>query len=289
MINYLRMPDSKVIITVAQTGALVTKAMNPSLPEQPDEMAQSAYDCCNAGAAIVHIHARAPDGTSTGSADVFRDIHAKIRAKSDIIIQDSTGGGTNLTIEQRTECLEAYPEMASLNMGTLVRTIGDMAGTPFMNTRKDIEGFVTRMNKFGVKPEMEIYNITMFREVRNLIEKGLIQKPYCLNLILGMAYQGALEGNPLYFQSYLTFMPEDAYFNTLGVGPLQTPLGAIGMVLGGNVRVGLEDNIYYRKGELAKSNAQLVERIARVARDLGKEPCSPEEARKILGLKPLKK
>ena len=289
MINYLRMPENKFIVTVAQTGALVTKAMNPAIPEQPDEIAQSAYGCYNEGAAVVHIHARNPDGTTTGSANVFRDIHARIRAKCDIIIQDSTGGGSNLTIEQRTECLEAYPEMASLNMGTMVRTIGEAAGTPFMNTRKDIEGFVTRMNQFGVKPEMEIYNLTMFREVRNLVEKGLVQKPYCVNLILGMAYQGALEANLHYFQTYLQYIPEDCYFNSIGVGPAQTPVATLGMLFGGNARVGLEDNLYYRKGELAKSNAQLVARVVRIARDLGKEPCTPEEARKLLGLKPLKK
>lgn len=287
-ISYLRMPENKVIVTVAQTGALVSKAMNPNIPEQPDEAAASAYECYNEGAAVVHIHARDPQGKTTGSAAVFRDIHEKIRAKCSIIIQDSTGGGSNLTIEQRTECLEAYPEMGSLNMGTMVRTIGEAAGTPFMNTRKDIEGFVTRMNQFGVKPEMEIYNLTMFREVKNVIEKGLIQKPYCVNLILGMQYQGALEANPLYFQTYLQYIPEDCYFNSLGVGAAQTSVATLGMIFGGNVRVGLEDNLYYRKGELAKSNAQLVARIVRIARDLGKEPATPEEARKLLGIKPLK-
>jgi 3-keto-5-aminohexanoate cleavage enzyme len=287
-INYLRMPENKVIITVAQTGALVNKKMNPGIPEQPDEIAQSAYDCYNEGAAVIHIHARNPDGTTTGSAAVFRDIHQRIRTKCPVIIQDSTGGGSNLTIEQRTECLEALPEMASLNMGTMVRTMGEAAGTPFMNTRADIEGFVKRMNQFGVKPEMEIYNVSMIHEVKHLIAAGLLEKPYCLNLILGMAYQGALEADNHFFMTYLQYIPEDAYFNTLGVGKAQTSLGTLGMILGGNVRVGLEDNLYYKKGELAKSNAQLVARIVRIARELGKEPCTPEEARKILNLKPLK-
>ena len=192
-----------------------------------------------------------------------------------------------MTVEQRTGCLEAQPEMASLNMGTMVRTIGEGAGTPWMNTRADIERFVKRMNQFGVKPEMEIYNIAMIQEVRILIEKGLLQKPYNLNLILGMAYQGALESDHLLFQSYLEFIPQDAYFNTLGVGKAQLTLGTLGMILGGNVRVGLEDNIYYKKGELAKSNAQLVARMVRVARELGKEPCTPDEVRKLFGLKPV--
>jgi 3-keto-5-aminohexanoate cleavage enzyme len=284
----LKLPDNKVIITVAQTGALVTKAQNPNIPEQPEEIAASAYDCYNEGAAICHIHARDKNGVTTGSADVFRDIHARIRKRCNIILQDSTGGGSNLTIEQRTECLEAEPEMASLNMGTMMRTIGPAAGTPFANTRPDIEAFVTRMKKFGAKPEMEVYSLSMFREVNNLIDKGLIEKPYYVDLILGMAYQGALEGNPLYLPVYLQFLPasNDTLFNTLGVGAAQTSVATMGMILGGCVRVGMEDNLYYRKGELAKSNAQLVARIVRIARELGKEPATPDEARQILGLKP---
>lgn len=272
---------------MAQTGALVSKAQNPNIPEQPEEIAASAYDCYNEGAAIIHIHARDKDGVTTGSADVFRDIHEKIRKRCNAILQDSTGGGSNLTIEQRTECLEAYPEMASLNMGTMMRTMGAAKGTPFANTRDDIEAFVTRMKQFGAKPEMEVYNMAMFREVNNLIEKGLVEKPYYVDLILGMAYQGALEGNPKIFPVYLQFLPDDTIFNSLGVGAAQTSVATLGMIFGGCVRVGMEDNIYYRKGELATSNAQLVARIVRIARDLGKEPATPDEARQILGLKPL--
>ncbi|MBP1707800.1 MAG: 3-keto-5-aminohexanoate cleavage protein [Chloroflexi bacterium] len=286
-IDYLKMPENRVVITVAQTGALVTKKMNPNLPEQPDEIALSAYDCFNEGAAVVHIHARDKDGANSGDPEVFRKIHEKIRAKCDLILQDSTGGGANLSVEQRTGCIEACPEMASLNMGTLVRTLGENAGTPFMNTRLDIENFVRRMNQFGVKPEMEIYNLSMLQEIRILIEKGLLTPPYNVNLIVGMAYQGALEGNHMYLTTYLQYLPGNAYFNTLGVGKLQLTLGVMGMILGGNVRVGMEDNLYYRKGELAKSNAHLVARMVRIARELGKEPCTPEEARKLFGLKSL--
>lgn len=286
---YQKMPENKIIITVAQTGALVTKKMNPAVPEQPDEIAESAYDCYNEGASIVHIHARNPNGTTSGHADIFRDIHERIRIKCNLILQDSTGGGSNLSVEQRTQCLEALPEMASLNMGTMVRTIGDAAGTPFMNTRTEIENFVRRMNQFNVKPEMEIYNVAMIYEANLLIEKELLQKPYCMTLILGMAYQGAQEANLMFLPTYLQYIPPGAYFTTLGVGRIQLDLGLLGMILGGNVRVGLEDNIYYKKGDLAKSNAQLVARIVRIARELGKEPCAPDEARQILGLPQINK
>jgi len=123
----IKLPEDKVIITVAQTGALVTKSMNPNLPEQPEEIAESAY----AWAAICHIHARDKDGKTTGSKEVFQEIHDRIRAQCNIIIQDSTGGGPNLTFEQRIECLYAKPEMASLNMGSLMRVLGQYKGTPF--------------------------------------------------------------------------------------------------------------------------------------------------------------
>jgi 3-keto-5-aminohexanoate cleavage enzyme len=286
-IKYLKMPENKVVITVAQTGALVSKKMNPSVPEQPDEIAQSSYDCYNEGAAIVHIHARDKNNVNSGDPAIFKDIHDRIRQKCNVIIQDSTGGGANLTVEQRTGCLEAYPEMASLNMGTLVRTIGEAAGTVWMNTRADIEGFAKRMNQFGVKPEMEVYNLAMLEEVEILLQKGLLKPPYNVNLILGMAYQGAHAGNHMFLNAYLKSLPENCYFNTLGVGKSQTTLGTLGMIMGGNVRVGLEDNVYYSKGQLATSNAQLVARMVRIARELGKEPCTPAEARELFGLKPV--
>jgi 3-keto-5-aminohexanoate cleavage enzyme len=281
----IELPEDKVIITVAQTGALVNKSMNPNLPEQPVEIADSAYECYQEGAAICHIHARDKDGKTTGSKEVFQQIHDQIRAKCNIIIQDSTGGGPNLTFEQRIECLYAKPEMASLNMGTLMRVSGQYAGTPFSNMREDIETYVTRMRELGVKPEMEVYSHAMFREVENLIRKGLVEKPYYTNLVLGMKYQGALKATPQYLKSLIDFLPEDSIFNVTAVGAAQLPLTTMGMIMGGCMRVGMEDNIFYRKGELAKSNAQLVARAVRIARELNREPATPEEARKILGLR----
>jgi 3-keto-5-aminohexanoate cleavage enzyme len=281
----IRIPEDKVIITVAQTGALVTKKMNPSLPEQPEEIAESAYACYQEGAAICHIHGRDKQGVTTGSKEVFQDIHDRIRAKCKIIIQDSTGGGPNLSLEQRIECIHAKPEMASLNMGTLMRLTGQYKGIPFANMPEEIENYVTQMKTLGIKPEMEIYSHAMLRDVENLIKKGLVEKPYYINLVLGMTYQGAVDATPKYFNSILEFLPEDAIFNITPVGAAQLPLTTMGMIYGGCVRVGMEDNIYFRKGELVKSNAQFVARAVRIARELNKEPATPDEARKILGLK----
>jgi 3-keto-5-aminohexanoate cleavage enzyme len=283
----MKLPEDKVIITVAQTGAwpLVTKALNPNLPEQPEEIADSAYACYQEGAAICHIHARDKEGKSTGTKEVFQEIHDRIRSKCNIILQDSTGGGPNLTFEQRIECLQAKPEMASLNMGSLMRVAGQYKGIAFSNLREDIETYVTRMKEMAIKPEMEIYSHAMFREVENLIKKGLVEKPYYINLVLGMTYQGALDATPKYLNSLIEFSPEDVIFNVTAVGAAQLPLTTMSMILGGCIRVGMEDNTYYRKGELAKSNAQLVARAVRIARELNKEPATPDEARKILGMK----
>ena len=135
-----------------------------------------------------------------------------------------------------------------------------------------------------MKPEMECYSQSMYRDVRNLIKKGLIEPPYYVNFVLGMMHQGAIEATPETLVSMYQFLPEDCYFNTTATGAAQLPVTTMGMIMGGAVRVGLEDNIYYRKGELVKSNAQLVERAVRIARELNIQPATPGEARDILGV-----
>lgn len=205
-------PDDKVIITVAQTGALVTKEMNPNLPEQPDEIAESAHACFNEGAAICHIHARDKDGVNTGRPEVFAEIHQKIRSRCNIIIQDSTGGGPNLTLEERLGCLEAQPEMASLNMGSLMRVAGPYKGVPWANLPEDIELYARTIKEKGIKPEMEIYNYTMLDQVTALISKDLVEGPYYVNLVLGMRYQGALQATPNHLFSLVDSIPKDFVF-----------------------------------------------------------------------------
>jgi len=277
-------PADKVIITVAQTGALTNKSLNPNVPEQPEEIAASAYDCFNQGAAICHVHARDPQGENTSDPAIFEDIHQRIRSKCNIIIQDSTGGGPNLSQEERINCLQAGPEMASLNMGTLMRIAGKYKGVPWSNMPEEIDYYVEQMNQRGIKPEMEVYSHAMLSEVRRLIAEDRVEKPYYINIVLGMRYQGAEPASPATLSSIVSQLPPESIFNCTGVGAAQTTMGAMAMILGGCVRVGLEDNIYYRKGVLAQSNAQLVARMVRIARELGKEPATPDEARQYLGL-----
>ncbi len=277
-------PADRVVITVAQTGAITNKSLNPKVPEQPAEIADSAHACFNEGAAIVHIHARDPQGENTSALSIFEDIHGRIRSQCDLIIQDSTGGGPNLTQEQRINCLQAQPDMASLNMGSMMRVLGPYKGVPWSNLPEEIDWYLEQMTQRGIKPEMEVYSHAMLQEVRRLIKEGRVAKPYYVNIVLGMRYQGAEPADPGTFLSMVRGLPPDSIFNCTGVGSAQTPLATLAMILGGCVRVGLEDNIYYGKGQLAQSNAQLVARVVRIARELGKQPATPAEARQYLGL-----
>lgn len=279
----MKLPKGKIIITASVSGAMVFKSMTPHVPEQPEEIAQDAYECFNEGASVVHIHARDKAGQPTGAREVFEDIHERIRRKCNIILQDSTGSGGNVSIEERVKCLEARPEMASLNMGSLMRQAGPHAGVPFSNLTKDIEAWAQKMKELNIKPEMECYSPSMYTDVKNLIEKGLVKKPYYCNMVLGMKYQGAVDATPEYLMFMQQMLPEDTLFNVSAVGTAQLPITTMAMVLGGAVRVGLEDNIFYRRGELA-TNAQLVARAVRIARELNLEPATPDEARQILGL-----
>ncbi|OPY84682.1 MAG: 3-keto-5-aminohexanoate cleavage enzyme [Smithella sp. PtaU1.Bin162] len=281
-------PENKTIITVAQTGALTKKSQNPNLPEQPEEIADSAYACFNEGAAICHVHARDKKGENTADIDIFRDIHARIRAKCNIIIQDSTGGGPNLSQQERIHCLQADPEMASLNMGSLMRVTGPYKGIAWSNLPEEIDYYLGEMAKRNIKPEMEIYNHAMLSEVYRLVEQGLVKMPYYINIVLGMKYQGAEPATAETYFSLVQKLPPGSIFNSTAVGSAQTNIVTLGIILGGCVRVGLEDNIFYGKGELAKSNAQLVARAVRLVRELGKEPATPDEARQYLGLDQLK-
>lgn len=281
----MKLPAGKVIITASLNGAFVTKDMNPNVPEQPDEIAQAALECYDAGAALVHIHARDEKGNPTGTKEKFEEIMAAVRGRCrDIIVQFSTGGGANLTIEERVRCLDAMPESASLNMGTLMRQTGAYAGVPFSNMTKDIEAWAQKMKENDIKPEMECYSQSMYRDVHNLIKKELVKPPYYVNFVLGMQYQGAIEATPETLYSMYQFLPDNCYFNCTATSAAQLPVTTAAMILGGAIRVGLEDNIYYSRGVLAKSNAQLVERSVRIARELNVEPCTPDEAREILGI-----
>ncbi|MGC2775484.1 MAG: 3-keto-5-aminohexanoate cleavage protein [Bradyrhizobium sp.] len=273
----------KLIITAALTGGFHGKEANPALPETPDEIAQAAYDCWQAGASIIHMHARDRNGRPTADPQVYAEILDKVRSRCDAITQVSTGGGPGLTPDERIRAIEVGPEMASLNMGTLVRT-RFAENTMFLNTRPQIQSYAQAMLDRGIKPELEVYGHSMMVDVEILIRKDLLKKPYYINFVLGMSHQGALPAEPRHLLSLIEYLPAGAIFNVSGLGAGQLPLTTLSMLLGGHSRVGLEDNVYYAKGELARDNAQLVERTVRIARELGRDIASPKEARDILQL-----
>lgn len=269
----------KIIITVALTGGQHGKEANPNLPTQPDEIAESALACYNVGAAIAHIHARDKDHKVTGDVETFREIKERVRDKSNIIIAFTTGGGPGLRNEERIQSAMADPEICSLNMGSLIRPDGGV----FVNPRTLIEQWAKILKDRGIKPELEVYSHSMFEDVENVIEKELVGKPYFINLVLGMKRQSALSATTKNLLSMIGYLPEDCIFNVTATGKTQLHLTTLGLLMGGNIRVGLEDNIYYSKGILA-TNEQLVARSARIIRELGFEVATADEARIMLGL-----
>jgi len=198
------------------------------------------------------------------------------------VIQNTTGG-PELPIDRRVTSLDAAPEMASLNMGTMVFFYRDKE-LKFMNLRSEIEAFAREMLARNIKPEMEVYNPSMFSEVENLIGLGLFKKPLYVNMVMGAGGMGGYPGTPKNFVTMAEHLPDGAVFNVTGIGKYQLGMNTMAILMGGNTRVGMEDNVYFRKGEPARSNAQFVERVVRISRELGREVATPDDARKILGI-----
>lgn len=282
----------KVIITVAPTSNFHGKEANPALPEQPDEIAEAVKACCDAGAAIAHIHARDRNGVQTNDVEVFREINKAVRAKCPIIIQNSIApalkpGGA--TADDGLQALDALPEMASLDLAISVPNFRNME-IIIEWTRSWQRKAAKMMRERNIKPEFEIFNNSSMDDANELIEAGLLEKPYSFSFVLGMhkVNQGATRWSPKHLMHLVDLLPPGALFSTLGVGTAQVPATTMSLILGGGARVGFEDNIYYRRGELAKSNAQLVERAVHMAKDLGLEIATPNEAREMLGIPQLR-
>ncbi|PKL39941.1 MAG: 3-keto-5-aminohexanoate cleavage protein [Spirochaetae bacterium HGW-Spirochaetae-1] len=272
----------KLIITAALTGGIHGKEANAALPEQPDEIIRDAMDCYNAGAALVHLHARDAEGKGVGDPAIFRTLNSGISSRCPVIIQNTTGG-PGIPIEKRITSLDAGPESASLNMGSVVFFYRDRE-IPFYNLRSEIETFAREMLERNIKPEMEVYNPSMFGEVQNLIDKGLLKTPYYINFVMGVGGMGGYPGTPENLVTMINHLPEGSVFNVSGIGRCQLAMNTMAIITGGHARTGLEDNVFYHKGEPAAGNARLVERVVRLARELGREVATPNEARAILGM-----
>lgn len=267
----------KLIITAALTGAETTKEANPALPMSPAEIAEAACQCREAGASIVHLHARQPDGSSTQDPKVFGEIISAIRQRTDVIIQVSTGGAVGMTPEERLQPVQLNPEMATLSTGSV-----NFGEDLFVNTMEEIRTFAKTMIAKGVKPEIEAFDSGMIQNALTLVKEGILQLPLHFDFVLGVP--GAMPGTPEALMYMRSLLPAGCTWTVAGVGRTELPLGAMAIILGGHVRVGFEDNIYYKRGQLAESNAQLVQRMVRLAEELGREVATPAEAREILHL-----
>lgn len=291
--------SGKVIVTIAPTGGMASKAQNPALPTQPDEIARDVVACAKAGASIAALHARRKDDLATCDPAIYAEMNRLIRAQSDIIINNSTGGGISgdmirqmpnglweIIYEERLKGLEADPEMATFDAETSVASFGDkeivVATTP-----KRCEEMAKLFQAKGVKPEWEVFSPDhILQDVTRLIQKGYDKPPYFINMVLGAdrGFQGAMPYSADVLNYMVRALPPQSVFCVSAIGPAQLPATTQALLMGGHVRVGLEDNNYYAPGQLA-TNLQLVERTIRIMAELQLEPASAAEAREMLGLR----
>jgi 3-keto-5-aminohexanoate cleavage enzyme len=296
------MASRKVIVTIAPTGGMAKKSQNPHLPTQPHEIAVDVQRCYDAGASVVAVHARRPDDGATCDAAIYGEINGLIRASCDIIINNSTGGGVDgdmtrqaangyweILWDERLKGLEAGAEMCTLDSHTIVASFGGKELLLNTAPSRCLE-LAQKMQSKGIKPEWEVFNPAhILQDATTLINAGYDSNPF-FNIVLNCdrAFQGALPYTPKILQMMVDLLPPNTVFCTSGIGPAQLPAAINTLLLGGHVRVGLEDNLFYEKGVLA-TNVQLVERIVRIIREMGMEPASAAEAREIIGLAPLRK
>jgi len=281
---------TKTIVTAALTGVLATRDQCPAIPYTPRELGEEAGRAADAGAAIVHIHARTPEGGPDWRVETFAEIFAEVRARSDVIINFSTGAIGIAPEERIAHISDLRPEMAALNMGSMNYAIYSAKRKTFVhdhvfaNPFKDIQFFLEAMNKAGVRPEMECFDAGHIANSRPFLDMGVLKPPHQFSLIMGVL--GGIPGTTRHLVDQVDSLPAGSHWQVVGIGLNQWPLVAAAIAMGGNFRVGLEDNFYVEEGKMAKSNGDLVEKAMAMCRDLGREVASVSEARVQLGLEP---
>jgi uncharacterized protein (DUF849 family) len=301
-------PQGKVIITCAVTGAIHTPTMSQYLPITPDEIAEAAIGAAKAGAAIVHLHARNPkDGRPDQDPELFRQFLPKIKAASDVVINLTTGGAPTMGVDERLQpALKLKPEVASLNMGSMNFGLYEMLGRYkefqhdwekpylagsddriFKNTFKDIQRILESCRENETRFEIECYDIGHLYTCAHFLERGLIKPPLFIQSVFGI--RGGIGPHPedvLHMKRTADRLFGDAYYwSVLGAGRNQMFIAAMSAVMGGNVRVGLEDSLWLGRGQLAKNNAEQVTKARRILEELGLQVATPSEAREMLKLK----
>jgi uncharacterized protein (DUF849 family) len=298
----------KFILNCAVTGAIHTPTMAPYLPLKPLDIAGQALEALDAGASTVHVHGRDPEsGLPTGDLDVMGEIVSTIHAKSDGVICITTGGGVNMTVEERMAAVPRFkPELASCNLGSINFALfpilekiqewkydwepGYLEGSKdfiFKNTFADLDRALELMGAAGTKPEFEAYDVGHLHNAHHYWVRNRVTTPFYVQFVMGIL------GGIAATVPHLLHMKQtadglyggDLVFSTIAAGRNEFALGTVSMLMGGGVRVGLEDNLWLSKGEMARSNAELVEKMVRIAREFGYEPATPDETREMLGLK----
>ena len=303
--------NDKVIITAAITGSIHTPTMSPYLPITPREIADEAVRSYEAGAAVCHIHARNPEtGQPTPDVNIIKEIITSIKSRCNIVICITTGGGFGMTIEQRVAAVSLYrPELASFNAGSTnfalfpvipryqswkyewePQYLAMTEDSIFANTFKSMREYCTIFNETGTKPELEIYDSGMVNNIAFMIQADYLKKPVYIQFVMGVL--GGITASPenlLFLVDYARRQIGEFVFSVCVAGRAQFAICTQSLLIGGNCRVGLEDNLYLEKGKMAKSNADQVAKMVRIAQEFGAQPASPDEARKILGLKGIDK
>ena len=269
-----------LIITCAPVGAEITPDQTPHLPYTPARLGETARKIRAAGASIVHIHCRDDDGSNTHDVARFREAYAAVRDASDLIVQFSTGGAIGMTPEERASVLELRPEMATLTCGSV--NFGDDI---FENSFPIMRGIAAKLREFDVRPELEIFDKGHLTNARRLAAEGAIELPQHVDLVLGVP--GGLDATVQNLCDLVDALPEGCSWSVAGVGRQQLPLAMAAIAMGGHVRVGLEDNLYYGKGRLA-TNEELVARIKRISEEAGRPVATPDQARAFLRLGPMR-
>ncbi len=290
------MSVNKVVITVAVTGSIGDKSKHPALPVSPQEIAASAIEACKAGASVVHVHVRDPD-TAEPAMDfaLYREVFERIRDASDMVINLTTGAGARVipdesdpvafgtgtswrSPEKRTEhVVKLKPELCSLDVGSM-----NFGPRVFANAVPHIEDMAAQIQAAGVKAELEVFDMCHIEIAKHLIKKGLVDPPPIFQLCLGIVW--GIPANTKTMLQMKEALPDNALWAGFGVGPASFPMVTQSALLGGNVRIGFEDNFYLSRGIPAKSNAQLVQKTVQILQSLDKEPASPQETREILHL-----
>ncbi len=268
----------KIIITVATTGNVPTREMNPFVPTTPGEIAADVYQCYQAGASVAHIHVRDDDAAPTADLAIFKEVMRQVKSRCDVVLQLSTGARGGRTYEERAAPIALRPEMASFATGSSNFATGVNANPPDF-----LEFLAKEMLAHRVKPEIEVFDTAMISNAEFLAGRGLIKTPIHFNLVMNVP--GSIQGTPRNLLHLISMLPAAATWSVTGVGKAHLPMLTLGITHGGHIRVGLEDVLELDPGVPA-SNLALVQRAVSLARANGREPASPAEAREILGLPP---